>query len=181
MINEKKRIVAVLGVSGVGKTTIINNFVSNYPLWLHIEAGKLLSNALPEIPYDALKDLSDDAIIKNQFLIIDAFNKIVCQTEFKNIIFNGHMIIEKKNNYLLLPCSILSDIGIDEIIHIKEKPQTILKFKLSDDSRDRVYLTEEIIRKIQEKSIAHARECSMKLNIPFKITKGEDLHELLNN
>jgi len=101
------QIIAVFGLSGVGKSTLINDFIKHSPEWTHLQAGQLIKDELKKVDHDKLRLEGNEAILKNQYLMIDAFWREIDMKQLSSIIFDGHSIIDTGTDILDIPVDII--------------------------------------------------------------------------
>ncbi len=170
-------IVAVFGVSGVGKSHMINGFIQSNP-FAHAQASELLRKTKEELGSRvSAEDLRKGPVLDNQALLIDAFSKLRA-VELRDIIFDGHTIIDAGNQLIEIPFHVIQAIGPAAIIHLWDDSKAIASRRVSDVSRQRPARNADELDAHQRRSDALAQDYADRLGLPFcRIQSGE--HERL--
>lgn len=169
--------IAVFGVSGVGKSTLIKSFILNEPSWGHIQAGELIKSELKNTAHDKLRAVSSEVLIKNQFLIVDAFWREIDDKKLSKIIFDGHSIIDTGAETIKVPTDIIKALKPTKLVFIKADPKIILDRRLKDTSRDRPILSIQKINEQQDMALEQFKLYAKELKLPNLILKNEFITE----
>ncbi|SEK03319.1 adenylate kinase [Sphingobium sp. AP50] len=161
------RRIAVLGLSGVGKSTLIDKVRETVPL-LHLQASGLIK---AEQAYRAQDPQSSEAlrtgaVIDNQALMIAAFEREAAGTELP-IIFDGHSIIDGRDDLIEIPSWVFKALRLDTICFLAADPEVIAERRRADRERERPYRDVTALRDHQEKADAAARRIATELQHPF--------------
>jgi adenylate kinase len=178
MISKPPYIIVVFGISGVGKSSAISNFIQGHPEWAHVQAGKLLQNKMPETAYDDLRLGTDEKILKNQNLLVSAFDEYLKTTSHSKIIFDGHSVIDSGQDFFKVPPSIIKKLYPQKIIFIFSEPEKIVKQREKDPSRSRPIYSLEKTTEFQKISLNHAKAIANELDIPFNQITGDGLSNI---
>jgi len=176
MVN-KQRIFIVFGISGVGKTTLIKEFISNHPGYKHVQAGDLLGEVFKNKVRDNLRRASEDEILSNQYILVEQFKKFIHEYKEENIIFDGHSIIDSGQNIIRIPADIFEKMDPYKIIFIWGNAVDINSNRMHDPKRSRPNLDAEIIDQHQEIAYAQAKIVSTKLRINLIKVRAGDLSD----
>ena len=169
-------VVAVFGISGVGKTTLIKSFLQKSEGWSHIQAGSLIKSIRQNTDRDKLRLSGKELILSNQKLMVAAFWQKIQFENLSKVIFDGHSIIDAGTELLAIPIEIIEALKPTKIVFVRNDPALILDRRLNDVSRDRPVITLNDINKHQDFALETANNYSATLNIPFKIlSKSEPL------
>jgi len=135
---KKGKLIIVIGVPGVGKTTVINSALEyckenkievkyiNYGDLMFEEAKKIVNNR------DEIRKLS---IEKQKLLQLNAANRIVEITKEKNVLLDTHMFIRTENGYMSgIPIWVAEKLMPDSIVLIEASPEEISKRRKKDSS-----------------------------------------------
>ena len=133
---KKGKLVIVIGVPGVGKTTVINSALEyckenkieveyvNYGDIMFEEAKKIVSNR------DEIRKLP---VEKQKSLQLNAANRIVEITKEKNVLLDTHMFIRTENGYMSgIPIWVAEKLMPDSIVLIEASPEEISKRRKKD-------------------------------------------------
>jgi len=171
------RKICVVGISGVGKTTFINNLKSEIS-FQHLSAGSIiktqreLKNQNPQ-GRDALRNLDMD---ENQLLLIDGFNKQLDKSQ--NIaLLDGHTVIDTSDGLQPIPAKVFSELKIDAFLMLQDDPELIQQRRLADSSRQRPQLSAQEIKEHQDFAILATGEISRILAIPLMITSSSSFND----
>ena len=165
------KVIAVVGVSGVGKTTFIKK-ASNQFAFQHLSAGSLISlekNRRKEyVNRDGLR-LED--ILDNQELLIEGFHRVSDKTA-SLIILDGHTVIDTPQGLEPIPCAVFAKLKIDGIVFLKGDPSVILRQRSEDKNRNRPNLTVAQIAEQQERSLSITRDICNELSVPCEVVEA---------
>jgi adenylate kinase len=166
-----RRIVAVTGLSGVGKSTVIKALaVSN--LFEHLQASTLIKegrhasggNAPTQ---DQLRFVDID---ENQQFLIRGF-EIKTSVSTGLVILDGHTVIEQNDALIRIDARVFGAVGIDSMIFLNDDPETIAKRRHNDKTRSRPVASIDKLRLIQEIAQHHANEICRDLDVPLHILR----------
>lgn len=167
-------IIAIFGISGVGKTTLIQKLCQDNPNYVHLQAGTLIRRALKNIPRDQLRITSSEQIIKNQYLLIDEFWKEIEEQKHINVIFDGHSIIDNNQGIIQIPSDVIKGLKPKKIVFIEDNPEAIFDRKMMDHTRDRSGISPDILREQQDKALTQAKIYADELSLPFHSVTPEN-------
>lgn len=170
-----RRIVAVFGVSGVGKSTLIQNFIAEHKEWLHLQAGSLIKEALRSVDRDQLRLVGNDELMVNQRLMIGEFWKAVDAEPNQNIIFDGHSVIDTGGGLVKIPEDIIEALNPTALIFVESQPANIKARREADTSRKRPLLSSEAINTQQSSAYEQVLHYANMLNIPIHKVKADDV------
>ena len=161
----RQRIVALVGISGVGKTTFLKQVAANC-VFQHLTAGSVIARAKAAelAARDSLR-LSD--LDGNQRLLIQGFATARDPTAYF-VILDGHVVIHTENSLLPIESWVFASLGINEIAHLEADPAQVHSNRAKDANRQRPSLSVDEIRNHQARSSAEARRVADDLRIEFK-------------
>lgn len=168
------KIVTVFGISGVGKTTLIKDFIKNSEGWSHIQAGSLIKSVCSDMERDKLRLSGKELILSNQKLMVTAFWEQIKSENLSKVIFDGHSIIDMGEELLAIPIEVIEALKPTKIVFVKNDPSLILNRRLNDSSRDRPVLAEEDIIRHQDFALETAKSYGAFLDIPVVIIDGSN-------
>lgn len=168
------KVIAVLGISGVGKTTMVSSFVESHPSVLSIRASELLNRERPEANPEFFRIAASSDIHKNQDHITTAFDKFKRSAFGRHIIFDGHSLIDNGQGLVVIPIQIFRKIAPDIIIFIEENPEVIVSRRLADVSRTRPQRTVRELSEQQTLAKDTANEYGRVLSAPCHIVHSGD-------
>ena len=165
-----QRIIAVAGVSGVGKSTFIKNISIELEVQ-HLQASFLIKEAARErdlkgLEQDALRDLDID---ENQALLIHGFNKHKDKSAV--VVLDCHTVIDTLNGLVAISPVVFKEIGVSHMIILTDDPAVILSRREKDQGRSRPKRNEFEIESYQYNSILQGYKISQEIEIPLTICK----------
>lgn len=173
-----QKIIALVGLSGVGKTTSLRSFGQDLS-FQHLQASALIRDQIKQqseaaLSADALR-LGD--IDENQRLLVVGFHA-VHRSELDLIVLDGHTVIDTPNGLTEISSSVFSDIGVTEFVFIAEEPSIIFERRLNDVSRSRPVRSAEELRTHQEVALLTAFKSALTLQKPLTILFGSEISKL---
>ena len=176
----KSEIIAIVGISGVGKTTFIDGLKTRFD-FQHLSAGTLIGaekkRRMEDIERDSLR-LSDIAI--NQELLINGFLRAKDERN-SLIVLDGHTVIDTPQGLKPIPTDVFGKLGVQGFIFLKASPSVILAQRDNDQLRDRPLLTIDQISDQQERALCITQEIGLELGIPCEVVKADQSPELFTN
>jgi adenylate kinase len=168
------RVVAVLGISGVGKTTMVSTFTRHHP-WAHsVRASALLNEAVEITDTEALRTASASVIHANQDRLTSAFSELRRRHPDRHIIFDGHSLIDNDKGLVIVPPATFVKLAPNLIVFLEEDANTILARRLADVDRVRPRRSAEEIAAHQYAAKEVALEYGATLTIPCLIIRSGD-------
>lgn len=173
-------ITIISGLSGVGKTFVIEKLVSESDSYFHLSAGSLIKKRLANLDRDQLRELEKNSILANQYLMTEQF-KVELNTIDKkfSIIFDAHMVIDNDQELIEIPYNVFEQLSPTRIIFLTDEAEIIMKRRKFDSTRKRPIRTIAEIIEQQNRSIMLAQDYSKKLSISFIEIKSGDIQALL--
>ena len=164
-----RQVVALTGISGVGKSTLIKTLAESVPL-THFEASTLIKEGRhasgdAAVTHDQLRLVDID---ENQQLLILGF-MLRANASTGLVILDGHMVIERDNGLTRIDARVFGAIGIDSMIFIADNPEAIGHRRRNDIARKRPVPSVDGLRLIQEEAQSHATTICRALNIPLHV------------
>jgi adenylate kinase len=171
----------IAGLSGVGKTFIINEIMRGDSKFIHFSAGYLIKKRRQNVSHDELRLLDSNEILQNQHLLIDQLNieKIAIDSGV-HILFDAHMIIDTDNELVEIPFEIFDKLTPSRMVFLHAVPKIILERRVNDTSRVRPVKTIAEIQSQQDRSGRLAQEYCNKLSIEFIHHTFEDKVSLID-
>lgn len=156
--------ILITGISRAGKTSTAQLAVARFSDLKYISASALLKESGAKT-----YDLSPENVKNNQSKIVEALK----QHEYwdqKNIVLDGHAIIETENGVVELPNSLFDRLQLETIICIKSSPEEI--FGRRKGVSQVVSISE--ISDRQNRECAYSKYQATRLSIPyFELLSGE--------
>jgi adenylate kinase len=166
--------IAVFGISGVGKSRLISSF-GNPDGFVHVQASELLKRAKEAAGGGSVsaEDLRQGAVLDNQSFLVSAF-KAFSSAECKNIIFDGHTVIDGGASLIEVPIEVIASIDPAGVIFVWDEPATIARRRLADAKRQRPSRTAAELDEHQRRAETLSRAYAEKLSIPFARVRSGD-------
>jgi len=159
--------VAVLGLSGVGKSTLIKQVQSSTPV-VHLQASALIKaeQEFRSQRSDDSEALRTGAVLDNQALLVAAFHRATKGVELP-IIFDGHSIIDGRDGLIEVPSSVFREFGLNAIYFLGADPEAIAERRRGDFGRERPFRDVETLRNQQELAMAVAQRIATDIGCVF--------------
>lgn len=169
-------ITLLVGISGVGKTYVVDRLIEANDTLVHFSAGSLIKKRLSVVNRDNLRKLSSNQIIQNQYVLVDQFNEeLDSLKEFSRIIFDAHMFIDSDDGLLEIPFDILERLRPSRIISLRSDPEVISFRRNKDKSRDRHHRSISELSDQQCMSESLTLNLGERLNIPILKMTSDDI------
>ena len=146
----KSKLIVIVGIPGVGKTTVIEKLVE-YLITLDIKShisvfGSVMLDEAKKIGIKNRDELRTLSVNEQKKLQISAANKI-SNLKYSFIFVDTHLFIKTSEGYCPgLPFDILNSLSPDKIILVEAKPEEIVERRNNDITRKRDDLSiDEII------------------------------------
>ena len=146
----KSKLIVIVGIPGVGKTTVIEKLVE-YLITLDIKShisvfGSVMLDEAKKIGIKNRDELRTLSVNEQKKLQISAANKI-SNLKYPFIFVDTHLFITTSEGYCPgLPFDILNSLSPDKIILVEAKPEEIVERRNTDITRKRDNLSiDEII------------------------------------
>lgn len=168
------RRIALLGLSGVGKTSMLNR-LSSQVAFTHLEASRLIKaeQARRSIAAQSSEALRTGPVLDNQALLVAGFKHEARSIE-GSIVFDGHSVIDGGNGLIKIPPDVFASIELQAICILQAEPADILARRQGDTARPRPVRSVDALAEHQEKAIEVARAIAEQLNLPFSLLGNED-------
>jgi adenylate kinase len=143
------RTIALTGVSGVGKSTLVRSLALAMPLE-HLQASALIQkgrNATGNlVTQDQLRLIDLD---ENQRFLVEGFG-LATASKSGFIILDAHTVIEKGDELIPIEAAVFRAIGISAMMFLEDDPKAIAERRRRDASRVRPLPNDDRLGQIQE-------------------------------
>lgn len=172
-----QKIIAITGISGVGKTTFIRNLAERFS-FQHLTGGSLIARAKDRAATtrDKLRLLGLD---ENQRLLIEGF-MAARDHDVETVIFDGHAVIDGLTGLASIPVGVFEAIGVCLMVHLEADPLEIQHNRTRDSDRLRPTLSPETLYFHQQYSRQHAMAIAEALKIDCLVMRTDDPARLEN-
>jgi adenylate kinase len=161
------RRVALLGLSGVGKSTLIGQVSEQTPL-LHLQASSLIkAEQLHRAQsQDTSEALRTGPVLDNQALMVAAYNRLTKGTALP-VVFDGHSVIDGRHGLVEIPSAVFEVLGLEAICILTADPAIIFERRRYDTGRERPHRDVDALAAQQAIAIVTAQRIAGDLNCPF--------------
>lgn len=174
------KIVALVGLSGVGKSTFISSLKDQID-FQYLSASLLIKNQKKLLQNLNLKgdDLRFGDINDNQKLLIDGFKK-AHKVEADLTILDGHTVIDTPDCLIEIEPVVFKEIGVENFILLTETAEVISERRKLDQSRNRPILSVKELIEHQEISVNATAKAALDCRIPLLIVTSEQIKTVVN-
>jgi adenylate kinase len=173
------KVIGVFGVSGVGKTTLIERVLEQERAWVRISAGSLIEQHLPNVTRDSLRTLTTEQIISNQEAIIRGLAEQRKTTDAPLALFDGHLLVDTGRSSLEVPLDVVRRLELEGMVFVHDVPHHIARRRTSDPKRTCAGRFENEIAEEQVRSRAIAESYASQLRVPIAVLTPAQCLELL--
>lgn len=166
------RIVAVLGISGVGKSSLIAAAAREIYL-LHLTASGLIKAQLAKA--QTSEQLRAGPILDNQHYMLRGFSQAVAGVKQELVVFDGHNLIDTPTGILEIPDAVFAAMGLHALVFIEDAANAIADRRQADQSRQRPTRTADELAEQQGRAKDMAARLAASLGIPFSVLRSGDL------
>ena len=172
----ERRVVAVFGISGVGKTTIIRQWLNGREDALHLQASALISQGLtdPSRKSEMLRRSSESGILANQGILVEMFRREVIASRAGLVVFDGHLMIDNDEGLVAIPLAVIAALQPHILVHVEQLPEVIAARRRSDRERSRPVRDTSTLQYHQARSRALCEDYGSKLGIQVAQINGDD-------
>lgn len=178
-MSKQPNIVVIAGLSGVGKSYLIDQLKYGANNFVSFSAGTLIKKQRSGMSRDELRLLDEEGIIQNQYLLIKQLLEEIEDVEKgKTILFDAHMLIDTDDGIIEIPLEVFSKINPSQFIFLHAEPEVILERRSKDISRSRPKRTQKELRSQQDRALSLAIDYSSRLNVPILAAASSELDRI---
>lgn len=157
------RIIAVTGISGVGKTTFLT------ALRPHCSFQHLQASALIQSQHDqSCASANKGAIAQNQDKLITAFN-LARDPKANLVVIDGHTIIDTPDGLVRISAGVFRALEVSAIFYLYDAPAPISMRRACDTTRVRPQRSLQDLARQQKLGLLHGLRVAQSLGIPIHI------------
>jgi len=162
-------IVAFVGVSGVGKSTLLKK-LSECCAFQHLQASALIAEmrSAEGVAKSSSDHLRLANIDENQELLTRAFH-VKRNPEISLIIIDGHTLIDTPSGLIDIGAPVFAELGVTQFVFLADDPQSIFERRLRDQTRNRPKRSVEELDHQQTQALLSAFRASVQLNVPLQV------------
>jgi len=163
------KIIAVVGVSGVGKSTLLKKLQSKFS-FQHLQASDVIRQ---QKQYKKNQSLSAEAlrqsnIDENQSFLISGFEHLR-DPNAQIVVLDGHVVIDSPTGLVDIDSAVFKSMGVTHLVCLVEDPHEILRRRKSDIARARPERSLNYIEQYQVHAQGVGFKISLSLGIPFTV------------
>lgn len=166
--------ILVCGISGVGKTKLLDDVVKLLPSSVVWRASEIIGAARNILDPETLRTLPAGEILQSQLLLVHGFD--VQRRAFPDslVLLDAHSVIDSDNGFIEIPIEVATHFAPSGILHVSDEPSRILERRLADTKRVRPARSLGQLTGYQRRSIAVCEGYSVALNVPLiEIRSGD--------
>jgi adenylate kinase len=177
-LEEKTKRIVVVGIPGVGKTTIVSNVKKTLDekeiRTVVAEFGKIMLEEATKLKIQSRDEIRRLSISEQKNLQNNAAEKI-SQISSDVVIVDTHLFINTKEGYYPgLPFDLLNNLKPTNLILITANPEEIYHRRQNDSSRNRDMISIDSIKNDIDVSKMLISCCSVVSGAPFKILSNHE-------
>lgn len=169
----KARIIALTGISGVGKSTLVESLTTSLPLE-HLQAGLSIMEGRDAIGNSSRHDqlrLAD--IDENQRYLVEGLRRRAGAC-VGLVVLDGHTVIEKDEELILIDPAVFRAMSIKGMIFLEDDPAAIAERRRHDASRNRPLPSVERLRRVQDAAREQAVAICWELGVPLHVFRPDE-------
>jgi adenylate kinase len=167
----------VFGISGVGKSTIIEQFARGNSNWRVLNVSKLLSES-EQLESEQLRTSSRKRIEENQFELAELVRALRIQEPNKNWLLDAHSVIDNDSELVSVPVDAVVRLAPTDLVFIFDEPIQIQLRRRGDQFRRRPKRSIEQIAEEQDLARRNSLLYSHALGLTLREVCAGDLDGL---
>lgn len=167
MIDRAAVTILVFGISGVGKTTLLESALQRFPAAHVWRASDIIGIARHEPDPEKLRTLPLDEIRLNQELLVRGFEARRREFAESLVLLDAHSVLDTEAGLIDIPVEVVSAFIPSGIIHVSDQIEQIQARRLADSARARPQRSLIELREYQERSMAACERFKSALEIPL--------------
>jgi adenylate kinase len=174
----RKKTVIIVGVPGVGKSTIISNATST----LQKKGTRLSTVVFGSVMFEEAKKLGINDRDQIRKLTVDVQQRLqnmaadhITSLNDLLVIVDTHLFIKTQSGYYPgLPMNLILKLNPERLILITANPEEILNRRKNDSTRTRELISDDEIKRDIEVSLSMISSLSILTGAPFEIIHNHD-------
>jgi adenylate kinase len=159
--------ILVFGISGVGKTSLIQSSVKDFPNALRWRASDIISQAREMSDPERLRLLPPAELMRSQELLVEGFRARRKLSPSELVILDAHSVIDTDEGFFEVPLAVVSELRPTGIVYVASEATQIASQRTSDRSRVRPTRSPTQLAEYQARSIQACEHYSEALEIPL--------------
>ena len=171
------RILPVFGISGVGKSSLINAISTENSLFLHTSASSIISRILSsnDTTQAEPQHLDKADLLRIQEIAVLEILRISKVHKKRIVILDAHNVIDVGDDLVRVPVKIFESLSPMQLFFVYDNPEEIEKRRITDTTRHRPYRSVSELANYQEIALDTAQTYSRILGIDLTQVKSGDL------
>jgi adenylate kinase len=165
----KRTIVALTGLSGVGKSTLLVAVAARMR-FQHLQASALIKKGRESILGQAVEQnqLRYSDLDENQRLLVRGLEASLDPAN-QLVVLDSHTVIERENDHFLVDPGVFAAVRITAMIFLRDDPQEIAERRANDQSRVRPRKDAADLAKVQAEAVTQAELICRKVGKPLYV------------
>jgi adenylate kinase len=166
-------IVCVFGISGVGKTTLIQQYVIGHEHWRALSASELLTRLSGRD--SSAHRLSERTVLeRNQFWLADAIYRELILCPGEKWLLDVHSVLDNDRELVPVPASAIRRLHPDQLIFLFDGAEQIWRRRWGDTGRKRPLPSVDRIDQEQNLALETCLEYSAALELELYRVQADD-------
>jgi adenylate kinase len=169
------RIIFIAGVSGVGKSRLLQSWASAHSEARVLSAGRIIGEARERLDPEFLRALSTEELTRSQQLLVAGFEQMRTTLTADLIVLDGHVLIERPSGeFYEIPTQTFCELGVHGIVHLENDVATIVGRRIGDSKRARPLRSAEELGAYQQASRVRAQRVADELGVWLRVQSSDD-------
>ena len=168
---EITKVIAVFGLSGVGKSTTLERVVAESEgLATVVNAGVLIRRQmLNDESGETLRLLPAEDIQHNQEILVEELARERSTINAQVLLLDGHCVIDNGDRLVPIPVEIIERLNLAALVFVQDEAGKIRARRLTDEKRTRPDLSPTELAKQQEQALEICASYASELGLPLTI------------
>jgi adenylate kinase len=171
------KLVCVFGISGVGKSTMLREYVRKHPGWTHIIASEVLAEATRQNA-EALRTAERGRIESNQRLAVRNIQSLRAQYPACNVALDAHCVIDNGQELVRVPVTAIQELQPASLICIWDDAVRILERRLLEVNKLRPTRSAQQLEEYQTAVILTCEDYGESLGLDLARVRAGDINAL---
>jgi len=164
----------ICGISGVGKTKLIESVIDRFPSAVTWRASEIIGQARKVTDSETLRKLAPGEIQQSQELLLQGFLARRGALPDALVLLDAHSVIDTESGFIDIPVRVIAGLAPSGIIHVSDDVARISERRLADPSRVRPERSLGQLAEYQQRSIALCERYSAALDLPLVEVRSGD-------
>jgi len=159
--------IMIFGVSGVGKTHLINLMLPRLHKACSFRASELIGLARENADPEYLRNLGNDEMHRSQELLVRGYHDRMQVTSAEIVLLDAHSVIDQDSGFYDIPVEVISRLNPRFIVHVEDDVDQIVMRRQCDAGRLRPARSPDQLTTYQDRSRLGCEIYSRTLNVPM--------------